>query len=148
MLAGLSIDYYIRLERGNLAGASESVLFSLAAALHLDDTERAHLFDLARTANSTGIRPRSSVTSRVRPGLQRLLDSMSGPAYLRNGRLDILAVNDLGRALYSPVLTSAAQPANSARFTFLDTGSHDFWGDWDATADGVVASLRSPMQAV
>jgi transcriptional regulator with XRE-family HTH domain len=139
MLAGVSVDYYVRLERGNLTGVSESVLHSLAGALRLDDTERAHLFDLARNANSVGLRPRTSVTNRVRPGLQRLLDSMSGPAYLRNGRLDLLAFNTPGRALYSPVLSSAAQPANTARFTFLDAGSHDFWDDWAAMADGLVA---------
>ncbi len=143
VLAGVSVDYYVRLERGNLTGVSESVLHSLAGALRLDDTERAHLFDLARNANSVGLRPRASVTSWVRPGLQRLLDSMSGPAYLRNGRLDLLAFNAPGRALYSPVLSSAAQPANTARFTFLDAGSHDFWDNWAAMADGLVATLRA-----
>jgi transcriptional regulator with XRE-family HTH domain len=142
-LAGMSVDYYVRLERGNLTGVSESVLIALANALQLDGTERTHLFDLARTANSTGIRPRTSVTSHVRPGLQRLLDSLSGPAYLRNGRLDLLAFNELGRALYSPVIDSPAQPVSSARFTFLDTSSHDFWGDWDGMADGLVATLRA-----
>jgi transcriptional regulator with XRE-family HTH domain len=143
LLAGVSIDYYVRLERGNLAGVSEAVLHSVANALRLDDTERAHLFDLARTANSTGIRPRAFIPGRVRPGLQRLVDSQAGPAYLRNGRLDLLAFNPLGRALYAPVINSPAQPTNSARFTFLDSGSRDFWGDWDAMADGLVATLRA-----
>ncbi|GAA4399125.1 helix-turn-helix transcriptional regulator [Tsukamurella soli] len=142
-LAGVSVDYYVRLERGNLAGVSESVLHSLSIALQLDRTERAHLFDLARSAHSVGLRPAASVTSRVRPGLQRLLDSMTGPSYLRNGRLDLLAFNQLGRALYAPILRSSAQPANSARFTFLDAGSHDFWGAWDQVADGLVATLRA-----
>lgn len=143
LLAGLSVDYYVRLERGNLTGVTESVLYSLAKALRLDDTERAHLFDLARTANAVGLRPHPSVTSRVRPGLQRLLDSLAGPAYLRTSRFDILATNPLGKALYAPLLNSPAQPANSARFLFLDAGSHDFWDDWDAMADGLVASLRA-----
>ncbi|WP_438352675.1 helix-turn-helix domain-containing protein [Microbacterium sp. CJ88] len=143
LLAGMSVEYYVRLERGNLAGVSESVLFSLARALRFDDVETAHLFDLARTANSAGLRPGPSVTARVRPGVRRLLDSMSGPAYVRNGRLDILATNALGAALYSPILHSAAGPANSARFTFLDAGSHDYWGDWNSIADGLVATLRS-----
>lgn len=143
LLAGVSLDYYIRLERGNLAGVSESVLYSLAKALRLNEIERQHLFDLARTANTVGLRPRAAVTSHVRPTLQRLLDSLSGPAYLRTGRFDILATNALGRALYAPVLNSPAQPANSARFIFLDAGSHDFWDDWDAMADGIVASLRA-----
>jgi transcriptional regulator with XRE-family HTH domain len=143
LLAGMSVDYYVRLERGNLAGVSESVLYSLAKALHLDDTERAHLFDLARSANTVGLRPRTSVTSRVRPALQQLLDSLTGPAYLRTSRFDILATNPLGKALYAPLLNSPAQPANSARFIFLDAGSHDFWDDWDTMADGIVASLRA-----
>ena len=143
LLAGMSVDYYVRLERGNLTGASEAVLHSLSSALQLDPAERAYLFDLARAANATGVRARSTVTGRVRPGLQRLLDSMDGPAYLRNGRLDILATNALGAALYAPLLRSAAQPTDSARFTFLDSGSRDYWDDWDAMAAGLVATLRA-----
>lgn len=142
-LAGVSVEYYVRLERGNLAGVSESVLYSVASALRLDDTERSHLFDLARSANSAGLPIRTSVTGRVRPGLVRLLESMGGPAYIRNGRLDVLALNPVGRALYEPMLRSPAQPSNSARFTFLDAASHDFWGNWDEMAAGVVASLRA-----
>lgn len=143
LLSGMSVDYYVWLERGNLTGVSESVLSSLARALRLDDTETAHLFDLARTAKTAGLRPRTSVTRRIRPALQQLLDSLTGPAYLRTSRFDILATNLLGKALYAPLLSSPAQPANSARFIFLDAGSRDFWGDWDTMADGIVASLRA-----
>lgn len=143
LLAGMSVDYYVRLERGNLTGVSEAVLHALADALQLDDTERTHLFDLARTANATGIRNRQPGSDRVRPGLLQLLDAMDGPAYIRNARFDLLAFNRLGRALYAPLVDSPARPANTARFTFLDSGSHAFWDDWDAMADGVVASLRA-----
>jgi hypothetical protein len=146
MLAGVSVDYYTRLERGNAHGASESVLDALARALHLDEAERAHLFDLARVAStSTAARaPRRPAGQQVRPGVQRILDSMTTtPAYVRNGRLDILAANRLGRALFSPVLTSPAQPANAARFLFLDPGAPQFYLDWERQAQDTVAILRS-----
>jgi hypothetical protein len=151
LLAGMSVDYYVRLERGNLSGASESVLESLASALQLDDAERAHLYDLARasSAGSAGRARRAPTgTTHVRPTLLRILDAMPGtPAYLRNGRFDILAANQLGRALYSPVFDSPlfAQrgPVNTARFCFLDPGAGDFWVDWNKAADDSVAFLRS-----
>jgi hypothetical protein len=120
MLAGVSVDYYVRLERGNLSGVSESVLEALMRALQLDDVERSHLFDLARTANaSLGSRRRPPV-NRVRPGVVRLLESISTPAWVRNGRMDILAANYLGRALYAQVFESPFTPPNTARFAFLD----------------------------
>ena len=121
LLAGVSVDYYTRLERGNLAGASDSVLESLARALQLDEAERAHLFDLARAANATAATRRRPAAQRVRPGVQRILDAMTdAPALVRNGRSDYLAANRLGRALYAPVFDSPAGPPNSARFAFLD----------------------------
>ena len=147
LLAGMSVDYYVRLERGNLSGASDSVLESLAHALQLDEAERTHLYDLARAATPSG--RRATVTaSRVRPTILRLLDSMTDvPAYVRNARFDILAANTLGRALYAPLFDSPlfAQrgPVNSARFLFLDPASKDFWIDWDKGADDSVAFLRS-----
>jgi transcriptional regulator with XRE-family HTH domain len=117
LLAGVSVDYYTRLERGNLSGASDSVLESLARALRLDEAERAHLFDLARAANATAGTRRRHATGRVRPGVQRVLDAMTGaPAIVRNGRSDYLAANRLGRALYAPVFDSPTGPPNSARF--------------------------------
>jgi transcriptional regulator with XRE-family HTH domain len=148
MLAGMSVDYYVRLERGNLSGASESVLESLSAALQLDDAERAHLYDLARSSSRSRRRTTAASTTRVRPTLLRILDAMPGtPAYLRNGRFDILAANQLGRALYAPVYDSPlfAQrgPINTARFCFLDPAAVDFWVDWSRAADDSVAFLRS-----
>lgn len=147
LLAGMSVDYYVRLERGNLSGASDSVLESLAHALQLDEAERTHLYDLARASTPSG--RRTAVTSsRVRPTILRLLDSMTGvPAYVRNARFDIVAANALGRALYAPLFDSPlfAQrgPVNSARFMFLDPASKDFWVDWDQGADDAVAFLRT-----
>ncbi|MEU2621634.1 helix-turn-helix transcriptional regulator [Streptomyces sp. NPDC007157] len=147
LLAGMSVDYYVRLERGNLSGASDSVLEALAHALRLDEAERTHLYDLARASTPPG--RRATVTSsRVRPTILRLLDSMTGvPAFVRNARFDIVAANALGRALYAPVFESPlfAQrgPVNSARFMFLDPASKDFWADWDEGADDSVAFLRT-----
>lgn len=143
LLAGVSVDYYVRLERGNLSGVSESVLEALVHALGLDETERAHLFDLARTANASIGSRRRPATSRVRPGLLRLLDSISTPAWVRNGRMDIIAANPMGRALYSQVFESPLTPANTARFCFLDPRAVDFWPDWQKLASETVASLRT-----
>ena len=125
-LAGISIEYYTRLERGNIRGISDEVLDGIARALHLDDVERAHLLDLVRIANASAAIHRRPARQQVRPSVRRLLDSMSEtPAFLRNGRLDILAANPPGYALYSPVLDSPAagapdRPAKLARFIFLD----------------------------
>jgi transcriptional regulator with XRE-family HTH domain len=143
LLAGISVDYYTRLERGNMSGASESVLEALARALRLDDAERSHLFDLARAAQTSTPRRRRTTKQQVRPGVQRILDTMTGaPAFVRNGRLDILAANRLGYALYS-LYASPGRPANTARFAFLDPRALDFYLDWDRVTDEVVAILRS-----
>ncbi|MFG2597135.1 helix-turn-helix transcriptional regulator [Streptomyces sp. NPDC048462] len=147
LLARMSVDYYIRLERGNLRGASDSVLDSLSQALQLDDAERAHLYGLARAATASERRP-PTATGRIRPVVLRVLDAMTDqPAYIRNGRFDILAANSLGQALYAPVYDSPlfAQrgPVNTARFLFLDPGSADFWPERDKAANDSVALLRT-----
>jgi transcriptional regulator with XRE-family HTH domain len=144
LLAGVSVDYYTQMERGNLGGVSDSVLDGLAGALQLDEAERAHLFDLARITTITPSRSRRPAgPQRVRPSIQRLLDAMTGvPAYVRTGRLDILAVNRLGHALYAPVLVDQPLPVNLARFLFLDPRAGDFYVDWDKTANDAVAILR------
>jgi transcriptional regulator with XRE-family HTH domain len=143
-LAGVSIDYYKRLERGNVSGVSDSVLEALARALQLDDAERAHLFDLAHAANPTvAPRRRRPAQQRVRPAVQRILDTMGTPAVVRNARVDYLAANQLGRALYAPLFESREQPANSARFTFLDPAAVDFYPDWERVASDLVAHLRT-----
>ena len=143
--AGVSTDYYTRLEKGNLGGASDSVLDAIAGALQLDDAERAHLFDLARAARGTAARePRRRGQPRVRLSMQRVLESMAtAPAFIRNGRLDVLAVNPLGRALYAPVFDDTVRTANLARFCFLDPRADDFYPDWDEAANTTVALLRT-----
>jgi transcriptional regulator with XRE-family HTH domain len=142
LLAGVSVDYYTQMERGNLGGVSDTVLDALAAALQLDEAERAHLFDLARTTTPSRSR-RPTGPQRVRPSIQRLLDVMTGvPAYVRTGRLDILAVNRFGHALYAPVLAGQRLPVNLARFLFLDPAAGDFYVDWNKTANDAVAILR------
>jgi len=144
LLAGLSSDYYVQLERGNLHGVSESVLNAVANALQLDEAERTHLFHLARTANASAGKPRRPSPQKVRPGLQRVLDTITdAPAWIRNGRADILATNRLGRALYAPVLEDPVRPANTARFTFLSPRGPEFYRDWETTAKDMVAVLRA-----
>ncbi|MFK0110683.1 helix-turn-helix transcriptional regulator [Streptomyces sp. NPDC091217] len=144
MLSGVSVEYYARLERGNLSGVSESVLESLSRALQLDEAEHAHLFDLAHAANASPRARRRPTQQQIRPGIQRLLDSMTdSAAYVRNGRLDIVASNRLGRTLYAPVFDDPARPVNLARFRFLNPRAHDFYPDWGESAHTTVALLRT-----
>ncbi|MFE7932653.1 helix-turn-helix domain-containing protein [Streptomyces sp. NPDC057456] len=145
LLAGVSVDYYVRLERGHLAGASEEVLDAVANALQLDDAERAHLHDLARTAAKRPVRRSRRPRGPLPDSVLRVLNSMTdSPAFIRNGRLDILAVNGLGRALYSPLFThDAARPVNIARFQFLDPRGRAFFPDWEGSVHTTVALLRT-----
>jgi len=144
VLAGVSVPYYTRLERGDLAGASDSVLEALARALQLDDAERAHLFDLARAAQPVGQPPRRRPAKhRIRPSVQQVLDAMTGAAaHIGNHRLDILSANGLGRALFLEMFDGQERP-NAARFVFLDPRAREFYLDWDRIARDVVATLRS-----
>ena len=145
-LAGVSADYYRRLERGQVTGVSELVLEALARALQLDDAERVHLLDLARAAGRVGVGPPSrsaTAKTRVRPVVLRLLHQIEAPAIVSTAHGDYLAANALGRALYAPVFDSPEQPANSARFTFLDPAAPDFYPDWDRLSSELVAALRS-----
>jgi transcriptional regulator with XRE-family HTH domain len=144
LLAGVSIDYYVRMERGNLGGASEAVLDGVANALQLDEAERAHLFDLARAAQPASPRQRRSKTSGVTQGIEQILDAMTdAPAWVRNARHDMLAANRLARALYAPILADPRRPANNARFVYLDPAAHEFFADWDSAADDIAGMLRS-----
>lgn len=148
-LAGVSVEYYAKLERGAIGGVSASVLDAIARALQLDDAERAHLFHLAHAADGTsaGMRPRRRVSKRwtPRPALTWVLDSITAPAIVRNGRMDLLTANRLGRAMHASVYDSAgSQQPNFARFTFLDLDvAHDFYPDWDTAADTCVSILRT-----
>ena len=144
MLAGVSVDYYVRMERGNLSGASDSVLDSLAGALQLDDAERDHLFALARQSRASSTRRPRTPPMTVRPAIQQILDATTdAPAWIRNGRHDILAMNDLARALYSPVLADPRRPANTTRFVYLHPREAEvFFVDYDTIAKDAAAMLR------
>jgi transcriptional regulator with XRE-family HTH domain len=148
-LAGVSIEYYSKLERGSLAGVSASVLDAIARALQLDEAERAHLFDLAQAADGTSalVRPRRRASKRwtPRPALQWALEAIThGPAIIRNGRMDLLATNHLGRAMHSSLYDNdPTGPPNFARYTFLDEDSRRFYPDWETAADTAVAILRT-----
>lgn len=147
LLAGMSVEYYVRLERGNAAGVSEAVLDGISRALQLDDAERTHLYDLIRTSND-GARPKRRRglhrPASVRPIVQQLLDTMRDvPAFVQNGRLDILAINRLGAAVFSPMYEQPQRPANFGRFVFLDARAQSFYRDWNDAAVQTVALLRA-----
>src|SRR5207247_4954678 len=144
-LAAVSIEYDTRLERGNVEGVSEDVLEGLPRALQLDDAERAHLFDLARAvARSNRPRSHTAPKQRVRPGVQMALDAITGaPAFVGNRRLDILAANQLGYALYCDLYDSPPRPANHARFIFFDEPARSFHLNWALAADETVPIIHS-----
>ncbi|MEU4393494.1 helix-turn-helix transcriptional regulator [Kribbella sp. NPDC023855] len=147
-LAGVSVEYYSKLERGALGGVSASVLDALARALQLDDAERGHLFHLAHAADGTsaGMRPRRRPSKRwtPRPSLQWVLDKFTGPAIVRNGRMDLLACNQLGRAMHASLYDVADPHPNFVRFTFLELdAARAFYADWEVAADTCVAILRT-----
>jgi transcriptional regulator with XRE-family HTH domain len=143
MLAGVSVEYYTRMERGRIGGASDGVLDAIARVLELSDDERAHLYDLARNANGSSRRVRAQPRSAITASVQQVIDSMTVPAVILSERLDLLAANRLGRALYALVLESARQPPNFARFVFLDPRAAEFYVDHDDAKDFVVAVLRA-----
>ncbi len=147
LLAGISVEYYTRLERGNLAGASDGVLEAVAQALRLDEAERSHLFDLARAASGTSTprrRIRGTSELRLRPALQATLDAvLTGPAFVRNGRLDLVGTNLLARALYDDVFAMGERVPNLARFCFLADTASSFYPEWSQAADITVALLHA-----
>lgn len=139
-LAGVSVDYYVRLERGRSVNVSEAVLDAIARALQLDDTERGHLFAVARPTRG---RPRPLPPQRVRPGLRRVLETMTAtPALVIGRRLDVLAANAMGRALFTDFDALPHRERNMARFVFLDEGARELYADWPSSARGTVAALH------
>ncbi|MDI9901625.1 helix-turn-helix transcriptional regulator [Rhodococcus sp. IEGM 1409] len=146
MVAGISPEYYKRLERGRVNGVSEAVLDGISRALKLDEAEHAHLFDLVRVANA-GAHPRRRTAARkpqVSVSMQQTIDAMSTvPVFVQNGRLDAVATNRLGRALFAPMFDDAQLPVNAARFVFLDRRAQDFYRDWEANTRQIVALLRA-----
>ncbi|GAA4390046.1 helix-turn-helix domain-containing protein [Tsukamurella soli] len=142
LLAGVSTEYYARMERGDLSGVSPEVLDRLAHALRLDEPETEHLHDLALAAGPPLRRHRRPAEQAVRPSLQRLLDASGTPMWIRDRRMNIVTANPLGRALYTPILDDPVSQANTARFTFLSPAAETFFQDWDRSADEIVGTLR------
>ncbi|MEU9400855.1 helix-turn-helix transcriptional regulator [Streptomyces sp. SID4985] len=145
LLAGVSAEYYVQIERGQVAGVSDEVLHAVATALRLDDVETAHLFDLARAAGKAGRGQSRARTPRrqVSEALQALIDAMvAAPAIVQNGHLDIVAANPLGRALYDAVYDDGPEPPNLARFIFLNDRADATFPRWEKAADDTVALLR------
>ena len=145
LLANISVEYYTRLERGNGRGVSDEVLESVSRALQLDEAEHAHLLDLVR-ASGPGQRPRrrASTAQLVRPSVRRIVDAIAGiPAFVHNGRLDLLYLNDMAAALYTEHLDDPVRPPNAARFVFLDPRARRFYAEWGPIAHDLAAALRS-----
>jgi transcriptional regulator with XRE-family HTH domain len=146
LLAGMSVEYYVRLERGNASGISDAILDGISRALKLDDAEHAHLYDLVRAANRgtrTPQRKPASRTQQIRPGTRQILDAMTFPAIVQNGRMDIVATNTLGRALFSEMFVEPREPVNFARFLFLDPRGRVAYREWHDSAEQIVALLRA-----
>jgi transcriptional regulator with XRE-family HTH domain len=145
VLAGISVPYYARLERGDLSNASSGVIDSLARALRLDDAERTHLFDLSRAANPLTPTPEDGdAVAEVRPAILQLLEAITAAAaFVCNDRLEVLGANRLGYALCGSMFAPGARTVNLARFTLLDPAARDFFVDWGAAASGIVAGLRA-----
>ncbi len=143
MLAGVSVDYYTKLERGAVGVVSESVLDAVARALQLTRTERDHLFHLTGTTASlrTASRPMRAL---VRPAVQRILDGLSeSPAFVGTVTRGLIAANTLGRATYAPLYDAAPDGIpNTARYTFLNPAAKEFFIEWDTAAANLVANLR------
>lgn len=145
LLASISVDYYGQIERGDLAGVSYEILSTLAHALHMSDAETSHLFELARAIDTLRLRTQdSSKSDLTHPfGPQKLLEYVTDvPTWIRNDRMDFLAANPLGRALFSPLFADPIRPANNARFLFLNEASRDFYPDWDRWSDHIISRLR------
>ncbi|NKG22076.1 helix-turn-helix domain-containing protein [Paeniglutamicibacter terrestris] len=145
LLAGMSSEYYKRLERGHAKGVSEAVINGISRALQLDAAEQAHFYELIRSANTSTRPPRGRTTRKTQLGaaFQQTIDAMNSvPVFVQNGRLDAIATNQLGRAVFSPMFEDTSQPLNAARFVFLDDRAQTFYQDWEANTRQIVALLR------
>ncbi|TAP25565.1 MULTISPECIES: helix-turn-helix transcriptional regulator [Micrococcaceae] len=146
LLAGMSAEYYKRLERGNAKGVSESVINGISRALQLNSAEHSHLLDLVRAVNVGASSQRRAAPRKTQLSadvLQTISAMSTVPVFVQNGRLDAIATNDLGRALFSPMFQDQSQPVNAARFIFLDPKAQEFYRDWEANAHQIVALLRA-----
>jgi transcriptional regulator with XRE-family HTH domain len=141
-LAGVSVDYYVRLERGRTQSVSETVLDAVARALQLDDTERAHLVDLTQPTTARTRRKRPLAPQRVHPVLYRTLDALTVPAVIQGRRTDVLAANKLASALYTDFEARPRRERNFARFVFLHEAARTLYADWEQVAGDCLAFLR------
>jgi transcriptional regulator with XRE-family HTH domain len=133
MLAGVSVEYYARMERGDLRGVSDEVLDSLARTLHLAEA----------SGPLPARRRRKNPEQPFRPSLQRFIDAIAMPVWVRDRRMDFVAGNAMGRALYAQLLQDPASQGNTARFVFFSPASRVFFPDWEESATNIVASLRT-----
>jgi transcriptional regulator with XRE-family HTH domain len=141
--AGISVEYYARIERGDLRGVSVEVLDAIARTLHLDEAETDHLHDLAEAAGPPARRRPREAEQPFPESLQRFVDAVSVPVWVRDRRMDMVAANPVARALYEPVLTDPAARGNTARFVFFSPAARIFFPDWEDNASGIVATLRT-----
>ena len=143
-LANISVDYYAKMERGDLRGVAPEILDAVAHALRLDEAETDHLHDLARAADPRPPRRRRPKADQtVRPSLQRLVDAVTGvPVWVRDRRMEMVTGNPLGLALYRPLIEDADGRGNTARFMFLSPAARNFFPDWEQGADDIVATIR------
>ena len=138
LLAGVSVDYYTRLEQGRAKRPSDQVLDAVARALRLDETTRAHLHRLAGYTRLTPGHPCAD----IRPELRTMVESIETfPALLQNHRMDVLVSNGMARALYEPLGWEVERHPNFARLTF-DEDSRPFYPSWETCAADTVAQLR------
>jgi transcriptional regulator with XRE-family HTH domain len=140
--AGVSADYYVRLEQGRTDNVSQEILDAVADVLSLSEDERKHLALLAKPARRKV--KRRTTTQRIRPGVQALLDSMTDvPAFVLGRRMDVLGWNQLAAALIADFGSLEPKDRNIPRLVFLDPATRDFYPDWDAVADETVGYLRT-----
>jgi transcriptional regulator with XRE-family HTH domain len=139
-LAGISVEYYGRLEQGRAGTPSESVIVALARALRLDQTETDHLRNLSR--RGAWSRPRAASAERVRPALVRMLEAIDTPALIFGRRTDVLAWNAGAAALLTDFAALPASARNLARLVFLDDGFRALMVDWEPVARETVGVLR------
>jgi transcriptional regulator with XRE-family HTH domain len=138
--AGVSADYYVRFEQGRAENVSQEILDAVADVLRLSDDERKHLALLAKPARR---KARRRTAERMRPGLQRLLDSMTDvPAFVLGRRMDVIGWNRLAAALIADFDSLDLKERNIPRMVFLDPASRDFYPQWEAVADETVGYLR------
>lgn len=142
-LSGVNTDYYARLERGKISGASREVLEAIARALQLNGDEREHLFNLVDITQRRAPRKKTSNRTTVRPGIQRVLDSIMAPAFVQNARLDRLGSNQAGRALYSLPADGSRDHFNYAHYLFLDPRANHFHRNFENAKHNVVALLHA-----